>query len=163
MTAEIADLHDHAAARDALLAVNNASARETSLLAREKFDRMIAAARVATFVAPAAAFLIGFEQGDDYDGGHFLWFRSRYARFIYIDRVVVAAMHRRHGLGRALYADLFTRADELGHTLIACEVNVQPPNPTSDAFHAALGFMQVGVASLDAGAKTVRYLVRERA
>jgi predicted GNAT superfamily acetyltransferase len=60
-----------------------------------------------------------------------------------------------------LYADLFRRASENGHSTIACEVNAQPPNPTSDAFHAALGFVQVGTATFDDGAKTVRYLVRQ--
>lgn len=162
MTIEIRDLHDDTAARDALLAINNASARETSLLTREKLDRMIAAARVATFVAPDAAFLLGFAQDDDYDGGHFLWFRNRFPRFIYVDRIVVAASYRRRGFGRALYMDLFARAERFGHTHVVCEVNAVPPNPTSDAFHAAEGFEQVGTATFDAGAKTVRYLLRRR-
>jgi uncharacterized protein len=162
MMTKVRDLHDETAARDALLAINNASARETSLLSREKLDRMIACARVATFIAPDAAFLLGFDQDDDYDGGHFLWFRSRHAKFIYVDRIVVAAPYRRHGFGRALYADLFARAERLGHTHVACEVNAVPPNPTSDAFHAAEGFEQVGTATFDAGAKTVRYLLRLR-
>jgi predicted GNAT superfamily acetyltransferase len=162
MTTEIEDLHDDASAREPLLAVNNANARETSLITAEKFDRMIASAVVATFIAPGAAFLLAFEQSDDYDGGHFLWFRSRFEKFIYIDRVVVAAPYRRHGLGRLLYADLFRRAERLGHTHIVCEVNSQPPNPISDAFHAAEGFSEVGTAVIDGGAKTVRYLLRCR-
>jgi hypothetical protein len=65
----------------------------------EKFDRMTSSARVATFIAPGAALLLAFEQSDDYDGGHFLWFRSRFEQFIYIDRVVVATHQRRLGLG----------------------------------------------------------------
>jgi predicted GNAT superfamily acetyltransferase len=162
MTTEIKDLRGNAAARAALLEVNNASARETSLMSPEKFDRMIASARVGTFIEPSAAFLLGFEQSDDYDGGHFLWFRGRFEKFIYIDRVVVAAAYRRHGLGRVLYADLFRRAEQLGHTHIVCEVNTLPPNPISDAFHAAQGFAQVGTATIDGGAKTVRYLLRRR-
>jgi len=162
MTTEIHDLRGDAAARAALLEVNNASASETSLMTGEKFDRMIASARVGTFIAPSAAFLLAFEQNDDYDGGHFLWFRGRFQKFIYIDRVVVAAAYRRHGLGRVLYADLFRRAEQLGHTHIVCEVNTQPPNPISDAFHAAQGFTQIGTAAIDGGAKTVRYLLRRR-
>jgi predicted GNAT superfamily acetyltransferase len=43
----IDDLHIRHAERDRLLAINNASALETSLLTREKFDRMIAAVSVA--------------------------------------------------------------------------------------------------------------------
>lgn len=160
MTTEIRDLRNDASAQEALLHVNNASARETSPMTREKFNRMISSALVGTFIGPGAAFLLAFEQSDDYDGGHFLWFRSRYEKFIYIDRVVVAEPYRRHGLGRLLYADLFKRAERLGHTHIACEVNVQPPNPISDTFHVAQGFEEVGTAVIDGGAKTVRYLLR---
>jgi uncharacterized protein len=162
MTTEIKDLRNDASARAALLHVNNASARETSLVSREKFDRMISSAVVATFIEPRAAFLLAFGQSDDHDGGHFLWFRGRFERFIYVDRVVVAAPYRRHGLGRLLYADLFRRAEQLGHTHIVCEVNAQPPNLISDAFHAAQGFTEVGTAAIDGGAKTVRYLLRRR-
>src|SRR5689334_12342469 len=84
--------------RAALLTVNNASAQETSLLTGERFDQLIEAARIALYCPPAAALLLAFEQSDDYDGSHFLWFRGRLDRFIYIDRVIVAASHRRHGL-----------------------------------------------------------------
>jgi uncharacterized protein len=154
---ETSDLHDQPD-RVALLALNNANARETSLLTRERFDQLVGAARIALYCSPAAALLLAFEQSDDYDGGHFLWFRGRLDRFIYIDRVIVAAQYRRHGFGRLLYADVFQRAIQLGHSTIVCEVNLQPPNSTSDRFHAALGFEEVGRATIDNGAKTVRYL-----
>jgi predicted GNAT superfamily acetyltransferase len=157
---EISDLHGELSARAELLAVNNASARETSHLTKERFNHLIDLAGVATFIGPGAAFLLAFEQSAGYDGGHFLWFRSRYDRFLYIDRVVVAQGSRRLGLGRALYADLFRRARELGHANIVCEVNLRPPNPTSDIFHAAHGFVEVGQATFDDGEKTVRYLLR---
>jgi len=130
------------------------------MLTRERFDRMISLARVATFIEPSAAFLLAFAEDDDFDGGHFLWFRSHFDKFLYIDRIVVAADRRRLGLGSVLYADLFKRAEELGHKSIVCEVNLQPPNPISDEFHAAQGFEEVGRATIEDGAKTVRYLLR---
>ena len=154
---EIRDLHGQPS-RDALLQVNNASARETSPLSPDRFDQMIEWARVALFVPPAEAFLLAFEQSDGYDGGHFRWFRSRFDKFLYIDRVVVAGERRRYGLGRMLYSEVFKRAVQLGHTRVVCEVNRQPPNPVSDKFHAAQGFEEVGRAIVDDGAKTVRYL-----
>jgi uncharacterized protein len=154
---DICELHDHPH-REALLRLNNASARETSLLTPERFDRLIRSARVALFIPPAVALLLAFEDTDDYDGGHFLWFRSRPGRFLYIDRVVVAAEWRRHGLARMLYDDLFKRAARLGHSRIVCEVNLEPPNPVSDQFHGALGFAEIGRATFNDGAKTVRYL-----
>jgi uncharacterized protein len=160
MRSNILDLHDHPAPREALLRANNACARETSLLSPERFDQMIAWASVATFIAPGKAFLLAFAHTDDFDGGHFKWFGSRYDRFLYIDRIVVADGERGRGYGRLLYADLFARAGALGQDRIVCEVNRQPPNPGSDAFHAALGFAEVGRATIDNGAKTVRYLER---
>jgi predicted GNAT superfamily acetyltransferase len=75
--------------RDALLNVNNASARETSLLTPDRFNQLIDWASVALVITPAAAFLLAFQQSDDYDGGHFLWFRNKFDKFLYIDRVVV--------------------------------------------------------------------------
>jgi predicted GNAT superfamily acetyltransferase len=162
MTFAIWDIRDHPAAQSELLRLNNDSAQETSLLTSEKLDSMIAAARVATAIAPGIAFLLAFEQDDDFDGGHFRWFRERLDRFLYIDRIVVGQGYRRLGLGRLLYEDLFRRAELLGRSQIACEINVRPPNPTSNAFHGALGFREVGTATINDGAKTVRYLVRRQ-
>ena len=121
----------------------------------------IAAASVATFVQPAAGLLLAFQHNDAYDGVHFLWFRQRYARFLYIDRIVVGAAHRNDGVGRLLYADLFARAASLGNDVVVCEVNVEPPNPLSERFHAAHDFVEVGRATLDSGAKTVQYLLKQ--
>jgi len=104
------------------------------------------------------AFLLAFTADADYDSPNFLWFRERHARFVYTDRVVVAAEARGHGLARALYADLFARAGSDRHSLACCEVNIDPPNPASDRFHAALGFTEAGRATTPA-CKTVRYLV----
>jgi GNAT superfamily N-acetyltransferase len=95
------------------------------------------------------------------DEANFLWFRSRLARFVYVDRVVVAVGARGRGHARRLYLDLFERARLAGHDRVVCEVNSTPPNPGSDAFHAALGFTQIGAETIHGGAKTVRYLLRE--
>jgi predicted GNAT superfamily acetyltransferase len=58
--------------------------------------------------------------------------------------------------------DSLRRAEMLGHSHFACEVNVRPPNPTSDAFHASFGFTEIGTATIDDSAKTVRYLLRRQ-
>ena len=89
-----------------------------------------------------------------------LWFRDRYRRFVYIDRIAVAASARGRGLARLLYCELFDQAHRRGHLQVACGVNLAPPNPASDAFHAALGFVEVGRARIHGGSKTVRYLRR---
>ena len=86
---------------------------------------------------------------------------ARYPRFVYVDRIVVAPSARGRGLARQLYDTLIGKAGVAGHQRIVCEVNLDPPNPGSDRFHAALGFAEVGSASIHGGTKRVRYLARE--
>ncbi|WP_445819578.1 GNAT family N-acetyltransferase [Bradyrhizobium sp. ISRA442] len=143
---------------DALLSLNNSHAEELSWLEPERMKHLVAQAFYARRIGDLDAFLIALDQDGQYDSPNFLWFRSRYARFVYVDRIVVAPSARGNGCARRLYADLFNRAAEAGHDRIVCEVNLQPPNPSSDAFHAALGFVEVGSASIHDGRKTVRYL-----
>jgi predicted GNAT superfamily acetyltransferase len=143
----------------AALALNNAHAVELSWLEAPRFAELIARAFFARRIG-SAAFLLAFDQNADYDSPNFLWFRARYRRFVYVDRVVVSPEHRGRGYARQLYEDLFDQARRRGHDQIVCEVNTQPPNPASDAFHARLGFAEVGRAVLPGGAKTVRYLRR---
>ena len=144
----------------ALLALNNDHAEELSLLDRAGLDALLREAFYARRLGALDAALIAFDQDADYASPNFLWFRERYPRFVYVDRVLVAPRARGRGLARALYEDLFAPARAAGHDRIVCEVNRNPPNPGSDAFHAALGFAEVGAADIHGGAKTVRYLMR---
>jgi predicted GNAT superfamily acetyltransferase len=144
-----------------LLALNNAHAQELSWLDLDRFAQMVGAAFLARRIGHADVFLLAFDQDANYDSPNFLWFRSRYARFVYVDRIVVAPSARGRGYARRLYADLFEQASRAGHTLVVCEVNADPPNPASDAFHAALGFLAVGSAAIHGGTKTVTYFSRE--
>jgi len=144
-----------------LLALNNEFAQELSYLCPEKAAHLVREAAMACRVGEADALLLAFDQDAAYENPNFEWFRSRFARFIYIDRVVVAPAMRGRGLARALYAALFSRAAFLQHSQVVCEVNLDPPNPASDAFHASLGFEQVGLAVLPRAGKTVRYFSRK--
>ncbi len=121
---------------------------------------MLHTAFLAATIGEAEALLIAFDQDADYDSVNFLWFRGRYARFVYVDRIITAAASRGRGHARRLYQALFVRAEAAGHRQVVCEVNDVPPNPASDRFHAALGFQTVGGATLERGAKQVRYLRR---
>jgi predicted GNAT superfamily acetyltransferase len=143
-----------------LLALNNAHASELSWLEPDHLVRLVASSWLALRIGNVAGFLLAFDQDADYDAGHFLWFRARHARFVYIDRVVVAAAARGRGHARRMYNTVFRLASDAGHDRVVCEVNLAPPNPASDAFHAALGFAEVGTAVIDGGDKTVRYLLR---
>ena len=144
----------------ALLALNNAHARELSWLEPERLVHLVAQAFLASRIGNVDAFLLAFDQDADYDSPNFLWFKSRYTRFVYVDRIAVAPAARGRGHARMLYEGLFVHAARAGHDRVVCEVNSMPPNPESDAFHAALGFSEVGTGTLHAGSKTVRYLSR---
>ena len=143
---------------EALLALNNAHARELSWLEPERLQQLVERAFLARRIGNLDAFMLAFDQSAEYDSPNFLWFRARYPRFVYVDRIVVASPARGRGCARRLYDDLFGHAVRAGHDRIVCEVNSSPPNPASDAFHAALGFVAVGSASVYGGSRTVRYL-----
>ncbi len=143
-----------------LLALNNAHAVALSWLEPARFDQLIGQAFLALRIGVADALLMAFDQDADYDSPNFLWFRARHARFVYVDRVVVAEHARGLGHARRLYGELFEEARRAGHERVVCEVNSDPPNPESDAFHAKLGFREVGSGSIRGGSKTVRYLER---
>src|SRR6185312_3741655 len=115
---------------------------------------------MAACIGEAEALLLAFDQNAQYDNPNFNWFRQRFDRFVYIDRVVVAPERRGRGLAQALYRALFREAAAGGHERVVCEINWEPPNPTSDAFHAGLGFEQVGLAILPGVGKTVRYFAK---
>lgn len=141
----------------AILALNNEHARELSWLDAERLSFLLGQAFHARRIGRLEAFLMTFDQTADYDSPNYLWFRERYPRFVYVDRVVVAKSARGKGHARRLYADLFAGAARSGHEVVTCEVNSEPPNPASDAFHAALGFREVGEAAIHGGTKSVRY------
>lgn len=145
---------------EVLLALNNTHAAELSLMTASRFAVMLQASFAARRIG-TVAMLLAFDQNAEYDSENFLWFRARYKHFVYVDRVVVAAQARGLGLARRLYEELFGQAAEAGHGRVVCEVNAEPPNPASDAFHAALGFAQVGSATLAGGRKVVRYFCKE--
>lgn len=143
-----------------VLALNNAHAAQTSFLDEVALNALLNEAFYARRIGALDAFLIGFDEAADYDSPNFLWFRSRYPNFVYVDRIITAPEARGKGCARALYEDLFEMTRASGRLTVCCEVNVDPPNPGSDAFHEALGFNEVGGAAIHGGQKTVRYLTK---
>ena len=142
----------------ALLSLNNLHAAELSLLDAQEFSALVAGAFYAKCTPDHTAFLIAFADTAAYDSPNFIWFKNTIERFVYVDRVVVAAATQGSGLARLLYQDLFTAANAAGIGCICCEVNVEPPNPASNRFHDAQGFAEIGRAELAGRGKTVRYL-----
>jgi len=79
-----------------------------------------------------------------YDSVNFRWFTERYADFMYLDRVAFDAAAQGRGFGTRLYAEVDRAMRDLGADQLALEVNVDPPNEQSLAFHARRGFVEVG-------------------
>ncbi len=131
---------------------------ELSSLSLMRLETLIGNAFMAATVDDGDALLLAFDQTSDYDSPNFLWFRERFERFAYVDRVVVNESRRGEGLARQLYEYLFAVALAAGHNCVVCEINYDPPNPASDAFHDRLGFREVGRAHLQDRDKGVRYL-----
>jgi predicted GNAT superfamily acetyltransferase len=144
---------------ETLLTLNNAHQKETSFLTQRDWDHLVSQAYSATAIG-TEGFLITFDQGADYDSPNFVWFEEKYDVFVYVDRIVVSAAARGQGIARTLYESLINMARADGHTKIVCEVNLDPPNPGSDAFHDQMGFVEVGRAHLKEREKTVRYLCK---
>ena len=110
-----------------------------------------------------AGFLLALTPGADYDSENYAWFSRHRPGSLYVDRIVVAPSARGTGLGRRLHAAAADAAAALGLAEVTCEVNLDPPNPESLAFHARLGFSQVGELTTKGGSVRVALLARRLA
>lgn len=126
-----------------LIALNNEHAQETSFLSPEAWNGLVSAAYDATCTG-ADGFLITFDQTADYGSPNFIWFKHKYDRFVYVDRIVVAASARGRGIARHLYQQLFEVARRDGHGRVACEVNITPRKPRVECFSCAHGIFRSG-------------------
>ncbi|MEX0868529.1 MAG: GNAT family N-acetyltransferase [Nitriliruptoraceae bacterium] len=146
---------------EAVLALNEADVPRVSSLDAQGLVQRIAwsaTARVAVVGGVVAGFVLALPTGCDYDSPNYRFFSSWGTRWHYIDRVAVAAEYRRRGIATALYDAVEDAARADGCTHVTCEVNVDPPNRPSLAFHAARGFVPVGEQK--AHGLTVRLLAR---
>jgi uncharacterized protein len=142
-----------------MLPLNNAHTKETSFLDERSMAALLSMARYARGIdRGATAFLIALDHTAGYVNENFNWFQANRESFFYIDRVIVSSAARGQGLAKSLYQDLFSVAKQAGHDRVVCEVNIEPPNPASEAFHLAMGFVAIGKATIHNGAKYVRYL-----
>jgi predicted GNAT superfamily acetyltransferase len=159
----LTDLREAPALHAAALALNAVHEAETGPLDAAAFAALLPQALAAPAATGADGALLGFAvalpPGARYASPNYLWVAARFPVFAYVDRVIAAPAARGRGVARALYGAVTEAARGARLGRIACEVNLDPPNPVSDAFHAALGFAEIGRARLPSG-KTVRYLAR---
>ena len=106
------------------------------------------------------AFLMLMLPGQAYDSDNYRWFSEHYPDFVYIDRIAVAERAKGKGIGRALYAYAEERARTVA-PILTCEVNLDPPNPGSMAFHRKLGFVEVGQQNTEQDKKRVSLQVKQ--
>lgn len=152
-----------AADEAAVLALNNAQVPHVNALTAEQLRTIVAMAAyylVAEDAEGLAGFVLCIPSGTDYWSENYAWFSSRYAEFLYLDRVVTAPRTQRRGVGRAMYTALHEWLPGRWPR-VALEVNLRPPNPVSIAFHEAMGYVPVGVREYADGASAVQMFVRE--
>lgn len=130
---------------EAILALNAASVDSLSPLDEEGLRRLRPIALRADVVETdghVAAFVVVLGPDAGYDSDNYRWFSGRFDDFCYLDRIVVGEQWRRRGIGRMVYDEMEQVA--AAHRRLTCEVNAEPPNHASLAFHAARGYVEVG-------------------
>jgi predicted GNAT superfamily acetyltransferase len=147
----------------AILVLNRQSEHFLSPLDPVKLARMSKEAaffKVAVSAESLAGFLLAFQPKANYDSPNFLWFKSRYESFVYVDRIVISEDFRGQHLATQLYAQLEAQAVAEGISRLACEIHVDPPNPGSARFHEKQGFAEVGQQSIPNQRKIVSLQIK---
>jgi hypothetical protein len=146
-----------------VLELNQASVQELSPLDEPRLAYILALAHrslVATSNADGdvLAFAIAIAPGTDYDSLNYTTLSEMFETFLYLDRIAVADSARRKGLGAALYDELEAAAAPFRR--MVCDVNIEPRNDASLAFHAARGYRDVGELA-HGDVKTVALMSKE--
>ena len=120
-----------------------------------------ALALVAEHDGAVQGFVLAVAPGAGYASENYRWFAQHVPGSLYVDRIVVAPDAHGRGIGRVLYDAVDDRARELGLGVVTCEVNLEPPNPQSLAFHERLGFRRMGEQATKGGSVVVALLARD--
>ena len=145
---------------DRVLSLNNEFAKETSYLEPEGLKKLLSCTYFVKTIGELDAFVTAMDHNSPHDGINFSWFKERYQSFAYVDRVITANHARGQGHAKALYLALMEQARKDGIEMVCCEINHEPPNPGSVAFHQKLGFEMIDTAPLS-DEKTVGYWIRK--
>jgi predicted GNAT superfamily acetyltransferase len=114
------------------------------------FLEVAACAWAAEVDGAFAGFVLVLAPGATYDSANYRWFAERRADFLYLDRVAISERFRRRGVGSAVYDGVEAQAAAQQRPVVL-EVNREPPNHGSLAFHAARGYREVGTLRHDDG------------
>ena len=134
-----------------VLALNERHVELTSPLDEPRLAQLVAWADrpcVIDVDGAFAGFVLTFAGGSAYDGENFAWFTAHCQEhpvgaggLAYLDRVVVHEDFRRRGLASRVYDELESTC---GQPVLTLEVNLDPPNEPSLAFHRGRGYAEVG-------------------
>jgi predicted GNAT superfamily acetyltransferase len=144
-----------------LVPLNDSAYPAVPITSVEAMASLLAVADLAVAIereGSIVGFVVTLGDGADYDSENYQFFSARGVDSRYIDRIVIADSERGTGLGAALYRLVFAVARAEGRAEVTCEVNLDPPNPGSLAFHERLGFASVGTQATKGGAVTVTLL-----
>lgn len=145
-----------------VLALNEAWVPRVGPLDRPGLDALLADSSLAlvarTSDGALAGFVVVIPPGAGYRSPNYRFFAERSDDFRYVDRIAVAPSAQGLGVGRRLYGAVVHHARAAGAARVVCEVNLRPPNPESQAFHARLGFVEVGRQSVYDDAYEVQLL-----
>lgn len=133
---------------DELHRINEANVPEVGSVDRPRFDFLLGAsvlALVVTVDGEPAGFCLVLPLGMPYDSVNYRWFSERYDDVWYLDRVAFDRRFQRRGLGTRLYDEVERRVGERPEiAALTLEVNVDPPNEPSLAFHRRRDYDEVG-------------------
>ena len=149
----------------AILQINAASVPGVAALDESEFARLMAMPNHHFAVESDNHLVVGyalaFNSNAPYDGEEFQVFRQKSPKpFIYIDQVATQRESRRMGIGSAIYDALENAARLCDASTLCCEVNIDPPNPESMAFHQNRGFSQSEILTTADG-RIVALLIKE--
>lgn len=146
-----------------LLRVNASSRPNVAMLDLEELDRLLmleAVVLIADCMGAFAGYLIAFSDQAPYDGEEFRYCQMHIQLpFFYIDQVAVSPDYRLLGAARTLYNAAFVHPALSSSLVQCCEVNIDPPNPESMAFHTSMGFERLTSLRVQDG-RTVALLVK---
>ena len=100
-------------------------------------------------------FLMAMDHDTDYDSINFLWFKDKFRKYYYIDRVIVDESVRRKGIAFMLYKEVINKK---GPMPLVAEVAIEPSNEGSVKFHDKVGFKEVETLTSDGKKVRMYYL-----
>ena len=140
-----------------IIPANNAEIPAVSLLDEDKLTTILDAAETAVVAEvddEVAGFVFGLPSGlEDFDSANYQGFEEHLDDYVYIERIVVMPGNQGLGIGRQLYDHVVDNSDA---PVLVSEVNTEPRNDASLAFHDRFGFEPIGELTYGEGIRCAK-------